>query len=959
MQKLINGETYEMVIPVDLDGSVITSRVGLITDRLGGSPQVGDHLIAVPAAGDNLSAVLFEVDRHDGAGFVTLQNGAMLSYQFTGEGDLPFNTAFDYRATGTVATNTSGTLTITTNIVTVVFETAVIPETYVTPVRDFGPLVTVQGFPFKRHDSALGLFQYLPLHELTVPAVVNLAGLDNSTTNEHNFGCIKIPGDALYTAKNSRLHVTLTADGPLPAGVLSANFSATRTSANYRSGQAFAGGANTATLEIDIASYGMMMIKLKKVADATAPTFLPAQDGILDCNTVGDVEFPLYLRFNAAATPATVHITAIDAHVTITPPDAVPVDPNVTYRDPRKQPFVSDDDWNTPLLDNVLTAAVVFSGDLTGNTVSGTGTAGSDTITVFSTAGIRKGMVPSIGGTKPTTSQYGTPEYDLDNLATINAFGVGNTVKAVLNATQVQLTNPVANAFTVQGREYYNFVHGVFFMVAQQANLLTFQNGGQYYTPGALTGTSKPDSGVTYNANPYWGKIQVHSVADTDPLQPWQSNASSQNAYFMHRDGQYSANYGETFNDFPMAGRTPQTGAGEWLSDDGHITNGNGDGNIALMMENGRYANQHYYGRRTNPPLFTSARCISMDMCGRSIHNQLTRWEGMIEGYSHGTRAYGGDFLGGLLRGWEFDDIPDSFGPMETEAEIRAKCAALQGRIKHKIAFNLCNNQQKSPDYALIADSKARIPFKSYISQYTRYNPVIANGGSGYVPGEVTEIVGGSPLVPMRYKVETIGANGAVTSGFVVDTGQYHDINGLNAAALATSSYGAGVGLVLNALTTQATDITTTALAFPNTVNSVNGVYPATSQDGGYAGSYCGTIADGSLYAIPKSLDLVSMVVDARLHYRDHYTFTYAAFVIADGLQNYGGRCVDTAYFSFIVFQTDMEFTDAQFSDIGGCVGFLAMNLRYVLNDSPSGAGSPVNGNPYQPAVAPLPPIGV
>lgn len=913
--------------------------------------------------------------RTDAAGTKTAIAGAAgqgvntLSYT-TAADDLSFKIGCDASALVVASDGISLSLPGTgTDIPIPVFSVVVGDETWTTPVQDYGPAVLVDGYRFDKIVSGDGdavvVFNYLLDKPIVVKADnIDVTGLNNANNQEHQVGSLRLPGDALYQTAGALLTVVVTADSPLPACELSVNWSTVRSNPGYRARKAYAGGANTLTMEIAVSAYAPSVIKLAQVQQATAPTTLPSMSGLVDANTLANVEWPLYFSFDSGVTPANCNITSIVASVALTPPASDVIVPGVAYRDARLQPFESSDHWNMPMYDNavisvpVATGDPTSSGDQTTGTLNAYGQAGSNIVQVTSTAGVKPGMIPCFAFLTPSSTQYGVVGLDMNvgdtsNKSTADAFGFGNFVASVIDATHVQMNAPLIADINLRGIYYYNAIPCLAFADAETVSVRIWANGGEFYQPGSMTGLYKA---VNYSAHPVASKIPVLQASADDAVQHWTlAGINTPNGWLHAQPAQYAAPYGEVYNNLPYAMRTPGSPI---LSTTDTIRDVNGDGNLVIVTADGRYSVESFMAARNTDGSYAAYRSLSLDLHGQSIPYFLNRPENRISGYSQGTRAYGGSLAGGVVRLHELNAIPSSANQSETPAEIAAAIEACRTAIPHRLAMIFSANQIKSPNYAADpGNQNVLTDFFMYVSQYEEHTPSIKAPGAGYTPGELLTVTGGSGIAPMRVKVEEVDGDGGVTKVFVAATGQYKSLAGLDAGNLVSSSSGAGTGCVLNALALADTSVTTTEQAFPTADQTPIYAFPATCADSGFLTSYAGCAPMGSVFAVPRDLDLAAIWTDLRTNLVTRPFASYDALAILFAFQRYGGVLVDTAYLACNTVVLDSQVPTDQMDRIYANMGLITGYLSYVQNYSPSGAGSGAGGNLLAPMAAPLYPL--
>ncbi len=293
----------------------------------------------------------------------------------------------------------------------------------------------------------------------------------------------------------------------------------------------------------------------------------------------------------------------------------------------------------------------------------------------------------------------------------------------------------------------------------------------------------------------FWGggSVNVFQASESDPLETWfyASRADSSHYWPFPDTSQLS---GTIKMRTPANIQAAASGA---------------DNNIALFSPDGRwYIEAWHYTAPANDPLGLGRHTCSSftvhDLYGYGWPqiNSDTAYTSL--GTNCGVRAGGGPLLPGLVRQWEID----------------------AGKIEHALVMILSLGKQKKT--ATIG-----------VSQNASALPSVNSGGTGYKPGDVVQLVGGTGQ-PAEFTVtSTTVATGAVTGIWPSNTGSYTvspGTTGLSTTALS----GSGTGLTVNVTILSSTD------------RSTSRVWPATNVDGAY-GNYAGAVPVGALFAIPPS----------------------------------------------------------------------------------------------------------
>jgi hypothetical protein len=843
------------------------------------------------------------------------------------------------------------------------FEASIGTETYVGPVADYGSTLTAgpvklkKVFPGRANPN---LFVYDLDGPTEFKTDVMGVGMANSSASEVQLGSLKIPGNCFARTKEAVLTVVVVADANIPDMSLNVGFSRTRTNANYRAVKRFTdANTNTFTFELLLNPIASSVLKLSNLKASTAATSTPGAASVVDLNLLGSIEFMFSAKFAAAVSPATCRIVSVNAKVQVMPASS-PSSHRQNYRLPFMQPFAADDFFNTPLTSTAVCRLLVPTGNpnATGNQTTGsinaTGTAGTNTLTVFDASKVQIGMVPCQSFLKPPSSNYGT-NYGIagvsNGIEQQNTFFLPNTQVIAVDVATNTITLSTNLKVDVNYRGTYAWgVNQISFGLAETINM-GIGAAGSYLSPHPVTGIVREDYYVAGRAS----KLPIVQASSTDPIKKWTSGYHvGYNGWPHAQPASYSNNGGETFTNIPSFMRT-STQPG--ISTTAKISDWNGDRNVCMFTPDGTIVMEHFLTDVNGDGSYKAVRSSAHNAYGYSIPNFLNRSEIVNEGHSQGNRAYGGAMLAGIIRAWEIANLP----PKPTAAISKTAAAAIlepcKNAINHKLAIVAASRQLRTHQYK---EGSTVYNYLSYRSQYDIHRPAIVNPGSGYAPDDVMYISGGKGPCPMRVTVLTTNANGGVTSIFVSDVGQYLQGNAPTANALTSTSSGAGTGCVLNALQTADATMTTQALAFPNT--SLPGIYafPATNADADYATTYEGNIRMGDVFAIPKTIDLDAwftyLMVSRPEHMQQMISPTFFACCYA--AQKYGTVVIDRAGNTLNCLMFDNEITNTQFDEARNsyALGFLQTHLCLVENVAPYGATP--RGTPLAAGVGPLQPLG-
>lgn len=842
------------------------------------------------------------------------------------------------------------------------FENLVGTETYVGPTADYGSLVTVDGTSFTKvypGNADPNLFLYNLTQPTTFSSGAMGAGVSNASANEVQLGSIKLPGNSLGRASRAVLSVTVVADSNIPDVSLNVAFSRTRTNSSYRVTKRFSdANSTTFTFEQLLTPVASSVLKMANMRASTAATTTPSNVGIVDLNLLGKTEFLFSLKFASAVSPATCNILSVNASVRL----GAASSPEVTaqnYRIPYLQPFASDDFFNMPLTSTAVcrllipTCGTGGTGNTTTGSINASGTAGSNVLTVIDASRVQVGMVPCFNFMRPFSANYGTN----DGIGGV-ANGIEQTTGFFFPNTQVESVDRAANTITLtkplktdvllRGTNSYGTAT-ISFGLAETLNM-GINASGSFGLPHPITGIVRQDYRVAYSAS----KLPIVQASNSDPIKKWTSGYHvGYNGWPHAQPASYSANGGETFTNIPSFMRTSSQPG---VSTTTKISDWNGDRNMCMFTPDGTIVMEHFLTDVNADGSYKTVRSSAHNAYGYSIPNFLNRSIVINEGHSQGNRAYGGAVMAGIIRAWELANLPAKPTVAITKQAAAAILAPCKTAINHKLAIVPASRQLRTHQYT--ADG-ATSSYVSYRSQYDIHRPAIITPGTGYAPDDVMYITGGKGACPMRVTVLTVNAVGGVTNIFVSDVGQYTQGSAPTASNLTSTSSGAGVGCVLNALLTADTTMTTQELAFPNAGLPSIYAFPATNADADYATTYEGNIPMGAVFAIPRTIDLDAWFTYLMVNRPSdmQQIISPAFFAICYAAQNYGCIAVDRAGNTLNHVMFDNEVTNAHFDEVrnGRALGFLATHLCVVENIAPFGATP--RGVPLAPGVGPLQPI--
>lgn len=833
-------------------------------------------------------------------------------------------------------------------------------QTLALPVFDGGGVVFQDGVPTSKSGVG-GLFSYSIDSDLTLPAVIpTVSGIRDTTTAWQEIGQVLVPGDALYLSPGATLSFEVAATSNLTScqlGVLICQRgNSVRSQTKYYTVRDLTSGyaLPTAKLELALKALHPGLLSLTKVADATAPTAYPnnSKNQVFPVNLLSGVSVKLFVKF-ATSTGAT-SLNAVNASCLVKAPARNLVDFSTQYS---RSPFEDTDVWKSKLPSFSLAKAEIASanpastGDQSTGTLNASGTAGQDILTVYSTTGITVGMRPVIGNAAVVTPGVGPIDsfrrHMPDAPATLAAFGSDTTVIAIVNATQVQLSQTLKTAVNLRGRIYYNgatdHVPCVAFYSSTETVCARMGQGAGTIGANPFTGVLKTATAATASRS----CVPVIRIKSTDVARTWQfTQVNGYNPWVFDTKASNATIGLETYDSGTFILKTPDI-TQAWLLNGSQ----NPDKNLVLITECGRYAIEMIGVNLTNA-VATATRVVVTDLTAKSMVPTDMYDLGSI---SYGTRGYGGPLSGGLIRKFEMDQCYST-------GNIQADIARAMDAVKHPVAILLSTAQAKSNNYCPDpAVQGTKLVYKSYRSARSVHAPSVSAGGTGYNIGDVLYVSGGTYTTAMSCVVTSV-SGGAVTGVHVQRTGQYKTLPS-DASALATTSSGAGTGCILNALSiVTAPDQTTAAIAFPDIDSTERALqYPASVADNAFATNYAGTIPMGALFSIPSGLDLVAEWTTRRTNAPTALSSSYELLAVLAAIQKYGAYATDVSGAFQQIIAVDSEFAySANYANLHGDTGgatypnLVAIKrlLTYVENVSPlNRSASYANILPTQPPI--------
>lgn len=808
------------------------------------------------------------------------------------------------------------------------------------PIGDVGSSVNVGGSRFIR-DSLGDLTEYtLESEKAFYPD--SLINQSNTTTAWQQVGSVDLPADSLARSQSTKISFGAIASGSLAnvqLGVLIANKSGARTQSKYYTVRDLGAGAGASgSIEFTATPLHSSLLQLAQVSVGTAPTSYPDSSvkNVFSSNFIAGVRVSFFVKF--PSTGGTLALISSTAQVTVTPRIRNQIDLSVLRAHPARAPFPDNDVWKSRLPANsvayseVVAANPGTTGDTSTGYVNASGTAGSDILTVHSTTGVTVGMWPMIGvqGKVQGSSAFDAMRPHFPSAVdSYNAFGAGTTVIAIVNATQVQLSQPLKTNVSLRGQIWSGgeAMNCVAFYRAPETACVRYGQGSNTLTVSPFTGVQKVNTAATAARS----MVPVVRIRSTDPVRSWQfSSFNANNAWPFDYPAANVAGSLEVINNATFQIKTPS-----YLTQ-AYLENGpqNSDKNLILITECGRFSIE-MIGVNMNVTPATATRAIFVDLTRKS-YPTLDQYD--LGHLSNGTRAYGGPLIGGVIRKWELDQCYDS-------GNVQADIARAMQAISHPIAILMGNAQGKSNNYCPDpAVQGTRVNYKSYRSTNSVHAPSIFAGGTGYKVGDALYVTGGTFTTPVSCVVSTVSA-GAVTSVHVQRTGQYKTLPA-DLTQLATTSSGSGTGCVLNALSIPtAPDQTTSSVAFPDITNLGQVCqYPATIADNGYTTNYAGVLPMGAMFTIPKSLDLASIWTSRRSTAPTALSSSFELLAVLSAIQRHGAIVVDVSgsYQQMLVVDDEVAYSST-YSNLHGDTGsstypnleLIKRLLIYVENTSP------------------------
>lgn len=875
-------------------------------------------------------------------------------------------------------------------------ETLAMPTNLVSPTIDMGDAVTLKGRMLRRTyigNNDENSFSYnIDRPQVFAAENVNIpATLNNSNTAEVMVGELVIPGNLGNVSPTGiDATITLNANAPITAGRIALALGKYRTSEKYKIIKEWTTTqGNSVTMQVRLLPTHPSVVKLSQLAVDTAPTTYPKPSMKAELNTLGNVRLPIFFRFASPGvpSPATCTITSMTATATVTPAKKFQQVAGKTYRHASGFPYPSTDPINSPLLDTVSCTGIAFTHNpaTVAGTVNATGTAGSKVLTLFSTAKLKVGMIPQIvgltyRGTGTTDAECGYPANAFNVDASRQTFGYGCQIASVDSATQVTLNQPLLKDVSMVGKDQYSNINSITFFA--NAETVCIQGGYQSNSMdiNPITGVRKRGSqnnNGNQKAVPYPNSFPFLNPTATDPLRTVTvGNVVAPNGWiFGVTDAQN--NGGESFANTTFQIRIPAFFNSAYLN-----AFNNSDRNLVINMPDGLTKVELFYCTFTDATntLYATRAVVTFGQ-QPSIPYILDRpeflnFDNVYDGISFGTRAWGGGLSNGIVRFEEWLTIPETTTTVETDAVIDAKLDIAWNCIQHPVCMVLAGTQLKSnnfcPDPAVQA---TKVNYKSFISQFEKHTPAVAQGGTGYALGDVLYCMLGVWDVPARFMVAGIsggGATGPVTAVINTTTGMYRTIpTDAEAAAMTTSSNKAGTGCVLNLLSLLGdASVTTAAQAFPDSGRNSMWVFPGTTVDNGYLANYSGAVPMSAVFTLDSRMTMASLKAEWKWRRKFRVTeklSSYEFFAVLAAIFKYGAPVMDLSEGTHnLVVVDDRVARSLNYSNLHGDTGGLnypnlmelKTKLALVENVTVKGKGgvgtTPRTGSAYAPDLYPI-----
>jgi hypothetical protein len=789
-----------------------------------------------------------------------------------------------------------------------------------TPVWDAGDYIRVgeAGVVFKLRPvtPTESCYFYSLNQDIELQASLSdLTTLVNDVAAYKAAGSIKSPGDCTLHAASIEVEANVIADGDLSGWTLGWNLSPTRKYSQHRVEKLLPGGqGNTATfimpMKVGDAIGFHSKVTIGKLNDATGYTSLPNDSAVVDMNTLGNVEFPFWIKpVNALGG---VHITSVILKLRVTRPEKKRQLVTQTLRDPAvDHPYLQSDFTNQPLADSAVVQPYHWTHN-PASTVSATGTlnaqgwANNAVMWVHDNTTVKIGDRPFVGVAYHSNG-YGqmAEKYEL---LTDSYFVTDTRVTDVSSdGHSVTLSAPVKTDFTRQGALTTGNVRCVIFSPSainfcMAAGALATTDNILYSTITGKKGpTASKNRAVAYSDKAVW----VRRVKKSDPLKQWKAGVVTYNLW-TPKIGTFSTdNNGDKWEGLTYMLRTPD------LSDlpDLEVGPRNKDANVALIMPNGIYGHEATRVKlNATTGIYECSRALFRYYCGKSTPDTIQRSH-LANGISDGTRMTSNALRDYLITAADLARVKTT----GTVAEIVESCRTA---INHRLGMTMAHIQLMTEDYCPNpAVQGTKLNFKSYYGQQARNKPEIVAGSSGWAVGDVLRWLEGDYLEPFSLVVTKVDATtGAILDWEVSLCGMYKTLASVDGSALPlTPLKGTGTGAfakVINLATYS--QQTTLALAFPNTWHRSVVKWPAANRDAAYS-TYAGTVPPGALFQFNPFVDLVAMAT-AVLTASITSPFSPFFWAICFAAQRFGVAVIDLAADTNHIPLFDSTVSDADFA---------------------------------------------
>lgn len=829
-------------------------------------------------------------------------------------------------------------------------------NSYTTIVKSTSHELLVDGVPLRRASMSAGSgFGYVLAEDYVLSAECGPTPIPEKVYFDSAPLCsIEVPLDLMMTNLTNRFSLTLAGDESLSNVTVIVRVSRDRAQDISDITKRFPSdyAKHDGVVEFDLEKITCAIAKASKVSDETAPTTM-GSNGYIETNMLGNFTIKIFVTRQSEA--AANEILSGQATLTMHPMQPE-TSTSINVVSPLARPFSGDDVFNTPLNDNAEVQKVVAiidkaSSDSWKSGDFSTIEAGSDRVTVISTAGLKVGMY--LFESQYYHEQYsdsasyhlvgGSDDYSIPlETSHKEAFPAPCFIIEIISDTEIRVNYKLPISKKYIGSKDWTQVRTdkdqpILSAAFPETLSAIFGMESNSWKPSPITGKTVPSS----NAIGYVGMLNIFQTKVTDPLVKWRcSRLLTPNPWlFPIQEGQRST-HGEYYDDVFFYMHTPE----EFNGEPGDF---NSDKNALFISPCGKYCIEAFYSEleQSSDAKFKASRVTCVDLAGSSVAD-ITDIPFFKEiGLSTHARAASTAFSAGLITKHDLNNI--TYGD-DIDSNINNAMEA----IPHKVAMIASSCQLITNTYSELGNDVDLLSLNGYV-----YKPTIIDGGTNYRVGDVLyvtttdtrDMISAAKITVTSISEETERWKGSVTGIHVSHPGQFKVMPENPTRYQVISNSLEGRGCVVNLQGEEAS--IESAIKKMGQFQSCS--YPATLADNGYGEHYAGSLPMGAVVTINPDIDLRALWKDV-IHRHGEGIYAsghgYEILALFAAIQKYGAMIVDVAINTHTMFVLASNIPEFQWRVLAGATKAdyvyrtartLKSGLRYVENVAPYKVGSP------------------